>query len=170
MTDPQAGLGQTVAMAQGLIDKTGALARDTAQKIDAGEFSLDDRIKAAHRLFELWVVGGAALVQAAISGPVLCAAAGDALPEPSDPIRVAKKPYDRTISVAKSFRQSSDLSVVIPDVLLRFTPATLPANADQFQIGLLDANFSGFVFEGAVRLKGTAAGSGEDLVTVITEL
>ncbi|MCV7281973.1 hypothetical protein H7J88_20295 [Mycolicibacterium flavescens] len=169
MTDPHAHLGQSLAIAQGLVDQAGALARDAASKIDAGEFSLDDRIKVAHRMFELWVLGGAALAQSALAGPIACAT-GQALPEPSDPIEIAKRPYDRTISVATSFRQTSDPTVVIPHFLLRFTPVTLPANAGQFQIGLLDSNFSGSVFEGVVRLKGTAAGAGEDLVKVITEL
>src|SRR5581483_10868476 len=92
-----------------------ATAKAAAEEIDAGDFSLDDRIKAMHRLFALSVQGWAGLVQAVVSGPH-CEAKGDAAPAPSDSITVPADPtYPRYIEVATSFVQVGDNSVKIPD-------------------------------------------------------
>jgi hypothetical protein len=170
MTTPEEQLEQTMDTAQGLIDQFSAIAGDAAKKIDAGEYSLDDRVKAAHKMFELAILGGVLWTQAWISAPALWGGKLEAeLPEPSDPITVPVNHTDeRTIEVSTPFKRQGEPGVVIPKQFIKFTPAKLAPGVTKFQMCLLDSNFSGFMYEGAVKLK-TAAGV-EFVKSVTTEL
>jgi hypothetical protein len=159
MTTPEEQLEQNMETAQGLIDQFSSIAGDAAKKIDAGEFSLDDRVKAAHKMFELAILGGVLWTQALISAPALWGKLDAELPEPCDPIDVpADNKNERTIEVSIPFKRQGQDDVVIPKQFIRFTPTKLAPGVAKFQMGLLDPNFSGFVYEGEVKLK-TAAGA-----------
>jgi hypothetical protein len=146
-----------------------ATAKAAANEIDAGTFTLDDRIKAMHRLFALSVQGWAGLVQAAVSGP-LCGLNEDSAPTPSDPITVKVDPtYPRYLEVAKSFVQVGDNTVQIPDQQIEFIPQVLKAGETQFQMAVKDPSLGGRSYCGAVRLTTmTPAGtpSSAEIVTI----
>lgn len=144
-----------------------ATAKSAAKEIDAGTFSLDDRIKAMHRLFELSVQGWAGLVQAAVSGPH-GGVKWDAAPAASDPITVTADPaYPRYLEVATSFVQVGDDTVQIPDYQIEFIPQVLKVGATQFQMAVRDPNLTGRAYYGAVRLTTvTPAGTPSSAETV----
>jgi hypothetical protein len=143
---------EPVAAAGDVFNQFQATAKAAANEIDAGTFTLDDRIKAMHRLFALSVQGWAGLVQAAVSGPH-CGVKGDSAPTPSDPITVQADPsYPRCLEVATSFVQVGDNTVQIPDQLIEFIPQVLKVGATQFQMAVKDPNLGGRSYYGAVRL------------------
>jgi hypothetical protein len=143
---------QPFAAAGNVFSQFQAAAKAATNEIDAGTFTLDDRIKAMHRLFELSVQGWAGLVQAAVSGPY-CGVKGDSAPTASDPITVTADPtYPRNIEVATSFVQVGDNTVQIPDYQIEFIPQVLQVGATQFQMAVTDPNLSGRAYCGAVRL------------------
>ncbi|MGH3542713.1 MAG: hypothetical protein ACRDTO_10120 [Mycobacterium sp.] len=141
-----------ITAARSVVDQVAATVTAAAGQIDAGTYSLDDRIKAMHRLFDLSVQGWAGLAQAAVSGPA-CGVQWNAAPAPSDPIPVTTDPtYPRNIEIAVSFVQVGDSSVVIPDHQIEFIPELLEVGATQFQIAVKEPNLSGRCYTGAVRL------------------
>lgn len=143
---------EPLAAAGEVFNQFAATVQEAAKEIDAGTFSLDDRIKAMHHLFELSVQGWAGLVQAVVSGPN-CGVKGDAAPAASDPITVPANPtYPRNIEVATSFVQIGDDTVQIPDYQIAFIPPVLKAGATQFQMAVKDPNLGGRAYHGAVRL------------------
>jgi hypothetical protein len=143
---------QPLAAAGDVFNEFQATAKAAAKEIDDGTFSLDDRIKAMHRLFELSVRGWAGLVQTAVSGPH-CGPIGDAAPAASDPITVAADPaYPRYLEVATSFVQVGDNTVQVPDYQIEFIPQVLKVGATQFQIAVTNSDLSGRAYCGAVRL------------------
>lgn len=150
-----------------LFNQFTATVQEAAKEIDAGTFSLDDRVKAMHRLFELSVQGWAELVQAAVSGPNW-GVNWDAAPAASDPITVPADPkYPRAIEVATSFVQVGDDTVQIPDQQIAFIPQVLQVGGTQFQIAVNDPNLSGRSYYGAVRLTTvTPAGTQSSAETV----
>jgi hypothetical protein len=158
---------QPLAAAGDVFNQFQATANAAANEIDAGTFTLDDRINAMHRLFELSVQGWAGLVQAAVSGPN-CGVKGDSAPAASDPITVAADPaYPRSLEVATSFVQVGDSTVQIPDYQIEFTPQVLQVGATQFQMAVTDPNLSGRAYYGAVRLTTvTPAGTPSSAKTV----
>jgi hypothetical protein len=144
-----------------------ATAKAAANEIDAGTFTLDDRIKAMHRLFALSVQGWAGVVQAAVSGP-RCGVKKDSAPTPSDPITVKADPtYPRHLQVATSFVQVGDNTVRIPDQQIEFIPHVLKAGETQFQMAVKDPSLSGRAYCGAVLLTTvTPAGTPSSAETV----
>jgi hypothetical protein len=145
-------VGEPLAAAGDIFNQFQATAKAAANEIDAGTFTLDERINAMHRLFELSVQGWAGLVQAAVSGPN-CGVKGDSAPGASDPITVAANPaYPRSLEVATSFVQVGDSTVQIPDYQIQFIPQVLQVGATQFQMAVTDPNLSGRAYYGAVRL------------------
>ena len=160
---------QPLAAATDVFSQFQATAKAAATEIDAGTFTLDDRINAMHRLFELSVQGWAGLVQAAVSGPY-CGVKGDSAPTASDPVTVTADPtYPRNLEVATSFVQVGDYTVQIPDYQIEFTPQVLQAGATQFQMAVTNPNLSGRAYHGAVRLTTvTPAGtpSSAEIVTI----
>ncbi|MGB6206571.1 hypothetical protein, partial [Mycobacterium sp.] len=144
-----------------------ATAKAAANEIDAGTFTLDDRIKAMHRLFALSVQGWAGLVQAAVSGPHF-GLKGDSAPTPSDPITVKADPtYPRYLEVATSFVQVGDNTVQIPDQQIEFIPHVLKAGETQFQMAVKDPSLGGRSYSGSVRLTTvTPAGTPSSAETV----
>lgn len=150
MTEQPAQTPLTVA--QGVLDQIAATAKAAAKEVDAGTYSVDDRIKAMHRLFVLAVQGWAALVQAAVSGPGF-GVKWDAAPAPSEPIPVPADPkYQRNIEVATSFTQVGDPSTVIPNNQIKFIPEVLDVGATQFQIAVKNPDLGGRSYTGEVRL------------------
>ncbi len=160
---------QPLAAAQDVFSQFQATAKAAANEIDAGTFTLDDRIKAMHRLFEVSVQGWAGLVQAAVSGPY-CGVKGDSAPTASDPVTVTADPtYPRYLAVATSFVQVGDDTVQIPDYRIEFIPQVLQVGATQFQMAVSDPDLSGRAYHGAVRLTTvTPAGtpSSAEIVTI----
>jgi hypothetical protein len=158
---------QPLAAAGDVFNQFQATAKAAASEIDAGTFTLDDRITAMHRLFELSVQGWAGLVQAAVSGPH-CGVKGDSAPTASDPITVTADPaYPRYLEVATSFVQVGDSTVQIPDYQIEFIPQVLQVGATQFQMAVTDPNLSGRAYYGAVRLTTvTPAGTPSSAETV----
>lgn len=156
-----------LAATEDIFNQFTATVTEAAKEIDAGTFSLDDRIKAMHRLFELSVQGWAGLVQAAVSGPN-CGVNWDAAPAASDPITVTANPtYPRNIEVFTSFVQLGDDSVKISDSLVEFIPQVLQVGATQFQMAVKDPNLSGRAYYGAVKLTTiTPAGTQSNSETV----
>jgi hypothetical protein len=158
-----------LAVAQGVLDQIADTAKAAAKDIDAGTYSLDDRIKAMHRLFALSVQGWAALVQAAVSGPAF-GVKWDAAPTPSEPIAVPADPkYRRNIEVATSFAQVGDPSTVIPNTQIKFIPDVLDVGATQFQIAVKNPDLGGRSYTGAVRLTAiTPAGAppGQEILSI----
>lgn len=143
---------QQFAAAGDVFNQFQATAQAAASEIDAGTYTLDDRINAMHHLFELSVQGWATLVQAAVSGPY-CGVKGDSEPTPSDPITVTADPtYPRYLEIATSFVQVGDNTVQVPDYQIKFIPEVLPVGATQFQMAVKDPNLSGRAYYGAVRL------------------
>lgn len=143
---------EPLAAAGDVFNQFQATAKAAANEIDAGTFTLDDRIKAMHSLFALSVQGWAGLVQAAVSGPH-CGVKGDSAPTASDPITVTADPaYPRYLEVATSFVQVGDNTVQAPDQQIEFIPQVLPVGATQFQLAVKDPNLSGRAYSGAVRL------------------
>jgi hypothetical protein len=141
-----------LTVAQGVLGQMAATAKAAANEVDAGTYSLDDRIKAMHRLFVLSVQGWAALVQAAVSGPAF-GVKWDAAPAPSEPIAVAANPnYRRNIEVATTFAQVGNPSTVIPNHQIKFIPQVLDVGATQFQIAVENRDLSGRSYTGEVRL------------------
>jgi hypothetical protein len=162
-------LQKPLTVAQEAVDQIAATAKGAAKEIDAGTYSVDDRIKAMHRLFAVSVQGWAALVQAVISGPA-CGVKWNAAPAPSDPISVTANPtYRRNIAVATSFTQVGDPSLVIPDQQIEFIPKLLEVGATQFQIAVKNPDLRGRSYAGAVRFTTiTPAGtpSGEEILQI----
>ncbi|HEY1840490.1 MAG TPA: hypothetical protein VGG53_09745 [Mycobacterium sp.] len=158
---------QPLAAAGDVFSQFQATAKEVANEIDAGTFTLDDRIKAMHRLFELSVQGWAGLVQAAVSGPHF-GVKGDSAPTASDPIPVTADPaYPRYLEVATSFVQVGDNTVQIPDQQIEFIPQVLKVGATQFQMAVKDPNLGGRSYCGAVRLTTvTPAGTPSNAETV----
>lgn len=158
-----------LSAARGVLDQIAATAKAAAKEVDAGTYSVDDRIKAMHRLFDLSVQGWAALVQAVVSGPA-CGVKWNAAPAPSDPIAVPANPtYPRRIAVATSFVQVGDPTTVVPDHQIEFIPQVLKAGATQLQIAVTNPDLSGRSYTGAVRLTTiTSAGvpPGEEIVPI----
>jgi hypothetical protein len=141
-----------LTVAQGVLDQIAATAKAAAKDIDAGTYSVDDRVKAMHRLFVLSLQGWAAMVQAAVSGPAF-GVKWDAAPAPSEPIPVAADPkYRRNIEVATSFTQVGDPTTVIPNHQIKFIPQVLDVGASQFQIAVKNPDLSGRSYTGEVRL------------------
>lgn len=159
--------GDPFTAAADVVNQFAATAKAAAKEIDDGTFSLDDRIKALHRLFELSVQGWAGLVQAVVSGPPW-GAKGDAAPAASDQIPVTADPaYPRTLEVATSFVQIGDNTVQVPDYQIEFIPQVLKVGATQFQMAVKDPNLSGRAYHGAVRLTTvTPSGTSPQVATV----
>ncbi|HEY9304833.1 MAG TPA: hypothetical protein VIO95_11140 [Mycobacterium sp.] len=159
---------QPVPVVQGVLDQIAATATAAAQEIDAGTFSLDDRIKAMHQLFELSVQGWAALVQAAVSGPAF-GVQWNAAPAPSDPIPVnANQTYPRYIEVATSFAQVGNPALTIPNNQIQFIPQVLQVGATQFQMAVTDPNLSARSYYGAVRLTTVTPGGTPTSTEIVT--
>ena len=160
---------EPLTAAQGVLNQIAGTAKAAAKEIDAGTYSLDDRIKTMHRLFDLSVQSWVALVTAAVSGPAW-GVKWNATPAPSDPVDVTADPtYPRYIQVATSFAQVGNSSNVIPDHQIKFVPEVLEVGATQFQIAVTNPDLSGRCYTGAVRLtKITPAGvpPGEEILPI----
>ena len=76
---------------------------EKASKTDkAGEWGLNAWVQIIHELVDLQVRTGAAVLQAAISGPWWSEPL-DEEPEPSDPVEVTAANYPRTVQAAAPF-------------------------------------------------------------------
>lgn len=167
MTTPEEQLDQTMSAAQDLIDEFSAIAGDAAKKIDAGDYSLDDRVKAAHKMFELAILGGVLWTEAWISLPALWGKLEAQLPEPCDAIDVTPDPTnERTLKIPSFFVKRGDTTVTVLPKFLKFVPTKLAPGAKQFQIALLDPNFSGALYDGKVQLT-TATGTTTEIVVAV---
>jgi hypothetical protein len=141
-----------LSVAQAVLDQIATTAKAAAKEMDAGTYSLDDRIKSMHRLWALSVQGWAAWVQAAVSGPGF-GVKWDAVPAPSEPITVTADPtYRRKIDVATSFTQVGDPATVVPNNQIKFIPQVLDVGVTQFQIAVVNPDLSGRAYTGDVRL------------------
>jgi hypothetical protein len=152
MTDRTTRFRRAAAVPQGLLEGMTDIARDAAQRNDAGTLGVDGWIRAGHQIVDLWARAYAGFLQALIAAPWWAAPAPSGEPLPSDPITVSAKPYARTFSIVKPFTRVGLAGMRIPNQFIRFEPELLPAGQTQFRIALRNYNFIGANYTATIRL------------------
>lgn len=172
MTAPAANFSQQGDVAKQLIERASALWVAAAEQSDTTGLGIDARINLMHSLVDLTVKGWVSLLQLALAGPNLGAAAATlaaAQPWPSEEITVEPQPYPRSLA-AKDFVRIGIPGRCIPKSCIAFQPDFLPAGLSTFRIVLKDSSFVGSNFTGTVMLTGMAANAAakpeEKVVTV----
>jgi hypothetical protein len=151
MTAPKNRMNQAANLTRGYFREIKTIT-ETASKTDkAGEWGLDAWVRIIHELVDLQVRTGAAVLQAAISGPWWSEPLDDE-PQPSDPLTVKATNYPRTLQAASPFIRIGLPRMAIPAHSIGFDPEVLPAGATDFRVILMDYRYVGANYEGTVRL------------------
>lgn len=147
------------------IKKAFQMGVDAAQRADADDFGIDDRISVAHKFVDLEVKGHAEMLKTLIAGPWIT-------PAPTDDSNTATVPAatsPRNVELGRWFRRVGWDSVTIGRDKLSVTPKVLPAGATKVTITLLDLNYIGANYRGNVKLTDPKTGQ-VDLITVTVGL
>jgi hypothetical protein len=151
MTAPKNRISQAANMTRGYFREVKTIT-ETASKTDkSGEWGLDAWVRIIHELVDLQVRTGAAVLQAALSGPWWTEPLEDE-PQPSDPVKVDAKNYPRTLRAASPFVRIGLPGIAIPAHSIGFDPELLPAGASEFRIVLMNYRYVGANYQGTVRL------------------
>jgi hypothetical protein len=142
---------RTANVMRGVLRDFNTITENASKTDKAGEWGLDAWIRVIHELVDLQVRTGAAVLQAAISGPWWTEPLNDE-PEPSDPIGVEQRDYPRTLQAASPFVRIGLPEMAIPARSIGFIPEELPAQATEYQVVLKDYRFVGANYKGTVRL------------------
>lgn len=151
---------RTAHVMRGALSEFSTITRTASNTDKASDWGLDAWVRIIHELVDLQVRTGAAVLQAAMSGP-WWTEGPDEHPEPSEPVRVKSKPYPRTLEAVSEFVRVGLPQTKIPASSIGFVPAELPAGATSFQVVLKDYRFVGANYEGTVRLTKTTAPTGK---------
>lgn len=127
---------------------------DAAEKADAENFGIDDRIKVAHRFVDLEVKGHAEMLETLIGGPLV-----SPVPlEDFDVIYVDPVDYECEVLLKDDFvRVGQATSVTLKCAKLTPVPKIIPKKVNQFRLYLTDLSFIGANYRGFIYLQPTPA-------------